>query len=118
MPPHNLFLELFLSKQPIMRLKRPAQINIGVDSNPAMAAAFAQRFQDSGFTIKLDDPIKFLPRNEWMHPQGGELVFCNPPRLGIGTRPESTEDYQSYLLELLKGLPCMVMIANICCDLY
>jgi DNA adenine methylase len=120
MPPHNLFLEVFMGRKPIMRLKRRAQINIGVDCDPDVVAAAVDRYRDPGFTILRDDPIAFLRKYEWLHSQGGELVYCSPPRLGNteqGPR-ESTEGFHEFLLETLKQLPCMVMITGIWSDLY
>lgn len=118
MPPHNLFLELFLGDKPLMRLKRSALINIGVDSDPAAVERAGKRFQQSGFSFLQDDVIAFLRRYEWLHSEGNELVFCSPPRLGSSRHRECTETYQSYLLETLRELPCMVMVAGTPSDLY
>jgi DNA adenine methylase len=118
MPPHNLFLELFIGKKPIMRLKRRASINIGLDSDPDVVAAAAERYRDCGFTLICEDAIAFLGRNEWLHPQGKELVYCALPQLGSNHRRESTQTYQSFLLEVLRELPGMVIIAGAWHELY
>ena len=125
MPPHNVFLELFIGRKPILRLKRRAEINIGIDADPEIVAAAVERFGDSDLTIRQADPIEYLQspdpkypyRNEWLHPLGKELVYCALPRIGSNHRRETTKEYQALLLETLKQIPCMVIVASSWTDL-
>src|SRR5579883_1311551 len=40
MPPHSVYIEPFLGGGAIMRLKRPAALNIGIDRDPRVIAHF------------------------------------------------------------------------------
>jgi site-specific DNA-adenine methylase len=43
MPPHTTYIEPFLGSGAIMRLKRPARVNIGIDLDPEVIAQWQAR---------------------------------------------------------------------------
>jgi hypothetical protein len=117
MPPHNLFLELFMGKKPMLRTKLKAHTNIGVDQDPDVIDHVTREYRDCGFTIVQDDAIAFLKSYRWLHSQGGELVFCDPPKLEA-EETAALRHYHTTLLEILKQLPCSVMITGAWNTLY
>lgn len=126
MPPHQVYIEPFLGGGAIMRLKRPASLNIGIDRDAAavkkISAELATR-GDSGskFRILTGNGIGFLERHEFT---GQELVYCDPPYLkstrtsGDLYRFEMTDTQHARLLDVLKALPCAVMISGYYSDAY
>jgi DNA adenine methylase len=49
-PPHHTYIEPFLGSGAVMRLKRPARLNIGVDLDPEPVKLLASLFRASGST--------------------------------------------------------------------
>ncbi len=129
MPPHDTYIEPFLGAGAIMRMKRPAAQNIGVDLDPEALQHFEARTTVNGdaegnagsCTTINDDAFTFLQSYPFT---GHELVYCDPPYLHETRaklnlyRFELNEDQHRKLLQLLKGLPCMVMISGYCSPLY
>lgn len=128
-PPHGVYIEPFLGGGAIMRLKRPAGRNIGVDRVPAVIASFGgaagiTAIWEGGGRPELlcGDALDFLGSFPW---RGGEFVYCDPPYLfdvrggrsyyacEFGSAAEHTE-----LLLLLRSLPCMVAISGYWSELY
>jgi hypothetical protein len=133
-PPHRVYIEPFLGGGAIMRLKRPAILNIGIDlvapselpmvdgtyAQPAYPAITAEpdRFTDGArprFEFHQGNGIEWL---ETLHFQDDELVYCDPPYLP-STRPgrrlyahEMTNADHRRLLRAILALPCMVMISG------
>ncbi len=112
MPPHDVFLETHLGGGAIMKRKAPALRSIGIDRDRQATGGFrcdcpvelhhgcAHRFL-SGFTFG-----------------GRELVYCDPPcvqstrRSGRRYRFDCTDHDHVELPDLLKSLPCAVMISG------
>jgi site-specific DNA-adenine methylase len=42
MPPHDVYIEPFLGAGAVMRRKRPASVNLGIDIDPAVIAGFGE----------------------------------------------------------------------------
>lgn len=118
MPPHETYIETHLGGGAIMKRKPPALRNIGIERNARTLAAFA-----------CDYPVELIHGCAHaflaQHAFGGrELVYCDPPYLHA-TRSSSRRyrfDYEQRdhiaLLELLKGLPCPVMVSGYPSRLY
>jgi DNA adenine methylase len=109
MPPHRTYIEPFLGGGAIMRLKRPAIANIGIDSDDTIDHNYPV-----GVTVIHGDGISFLGRYDW---QGDELVYCDPPYLmetRSSQRPlyrhEMTTGDHELLLRTICMLPVMVMV--------
>ena len=118
MPPHDTYIETHLGGGAIMRRKPAALRNIGIDLNRKALDAF-----------ECDYPVEkvqgcahgFLARFPYT---GRELIYCDPPYLH-STRTSDRRyrfDYEEKdhleLLEVLKGLPCSVILSGYPSRLY
>lgn len=120
MPPHRVYIESHLGGGAVMRHKRSAQINIGVDSDRSII----DRWREEGSTacrLVVADAADYLRRR---HFEGDELVYCDPPYVPTTRRRERvyrhdyTVEQHRELLGVLLELRCMVMISGYRCDLY
>jgi site-specific DNA-adenine methylase len=118
MPPHDTYIESHLGGGAIMKRKPGAMHNIGIDRNPKSLADF-----ECDYSVeKINDCAhRFLAD---YHYRGRELIYSDPPYLHH-TRSSARRyrfDYQEHdhieLLELLKSLPCNVMVSGYPSDLY
>ncbi len=147
MPPHETYIETHLGGGAVMRYKRPAATNIGIDIDPEVIATWQSRIatgdgggpgpvaksdgdagglaalDKAGLQLVHDDAVTFLSRYRW---QGAELVYADPPYLHA-TRSDPSRDYYLYeyteaqhrqLLACLLTLPCRVMISGYWSALY
>jgi site-specific DNA-adenine methylase len=122
MPPHRIYIEAFLGNGSVMRNKRPAAANIGIDLDAAVIS-FWKGDEVPGLQLIQADAVKWVASNP---ATDDTLVYCDPPYL-MSTRrqqrhiyrceleqPEQHED----LLKIVKGLDCMVMISGYYSELY
>jgi site-specific DNA-adenine methylase len=112
MPPHDTYVETHLGGGAIMRRKPPALRNIGIDLN----GRALERFRcDYPVELVHGCAHRFLAQYAY---QGRELVYCDPPYLkatrssGRRYRFDYEEADHVELLELLKSLPCSVMLSG------
>lgn len=118
MPPHQVYIEPFLGNATVMRMKRPAALNIGLDRDPespglvwldSTANRAGQYWGEDG------DGIAYLETHGFL---GNELVYCDPPYLMETRRSGRLYECEMETLEhrrllrILKALPCMVMISG------
>ena len=112
MPPHETYIETHLGGGAIMKRKPPAQHNIGIDLDPQALAEF-----DCDYPVERINGCahQFLVAYAY---QGTELVYSDPPYLRH-TRSSKRRyrfDYEQQdhieLLELLKTLPCNVIVSG------
>lgn len=118
MPPHDTYIETHLGGGAILQRKPSALRNIAIDLDPAALARF-----------KCDYPVEkvcgcahqFLSAFDF---QGRELLYCDPPYLHHTRsskrryRYEYEEQDHVQLLELLKSLPCSVILSGYPSALY
>ena len=118
MPPHNTYIETHLGGGAIMKRKAAALENIGIDIDPRALSRF-----DCGYPVRLVNGCahEFLRRYDF---GGTELVYSDPPYL-MHTRTSGRRyryDYEERdhveLLELLKTLPCAVIVSGYASALY
>ena len=118
MPPHHTYIETHLGGGAIMKRKPPALENIGIDIDPRPLSRF-----DCGYPVRLVNGCahEFLKRYDF---GGDELVYSDPPYL-MRTRTSErryrydyTERDHVELLELLKTLPCAVIVSGYASALY
>src|SRR5690606_24483174 len=118
MPPHDTYIESHLGGGAIMKRKPPALRNIGIDLNRRTLGKF-----DCPYPVELVHGCahRFLVEHEY---RGRELVYCDPPYLKQ-TRSSARRyrfDYEEHdhveLLELLKRLPCHVILSGYPSALY
>lgn len=132
MPPHRVYIEPFLGGAAIFRLKKPAQLNIGVEIDTAIIGAAAGIIAGSGSgrdrqnqrtasIVLPGDGIQFLEGYKF---QGDELVYCDPPYL-LATRSsgnrytfEMTELQHQQLLRCIRKIPAKVIISGYWSQMY
>jgi DNA adenine methylase len=121
MPPHEVYIETHLGGGAVMRNKYPARRNIGIEIDPEVVKMWT-KMHPTNFELIHEDAISYLNNYRFM---GKELLYCDPPYLRE-TRKKSGRQYKyEYnreqhieLLEVLKSLPCMVMISGYESTLY
>jgi site-specific DNA-adenine methylase len=118
MPPHNTYIETHLGGGAIMKRKPPALENIGIDIDPRALSRF-----ECGYPVRLVNGCAHELLRHYAF-DGAELVYSDPPYL-MHTRTSGRRyryDYEDRdhieLLELLKGLPCAVMVSGYASALY
>lgn len=122
MPPHTLYAEPFLGSGAVMRRKRPAAVNIGIDRDSGAVDAFVCRIPSYQYKLVQGDGLGFL---QWFNWQGTELVYCDPPYL-IETRRsrgriykyEFSDDDHRRLLDIVLTIPAMVMLSGYYSEMY
>ncbi len=119
--PHEVYIETHLGGGAIMRNKRPARRNIGIEIDLEVIQKWSTI---RGIDLELihGDAIEYLRSYQF---KGKEFIYCDPPYLHQTRRKYyplykyeySTEDHIK-LLEVIKTLPCMVMISGYESSLY
>lgn len=120
MPQHRIYIESHLGGGAVLRNKLPVERSIGIDADVAVVRAWDSC--DLPNTEVLEgDAVGFLSSYDFC---GDELVYCDPPyprntrrKARIYRKDYSKEDHQD-LLEIVKKLPCMVMISSYSNSLY
>jgi hypothetical protein len=118
MPPHETYIETHLGGGAIMKRKPVALHNIGIDRNERALARFA-----CDYPVELIHGCAhaFLAAYPF---RGRELIYCDPPYLQSSRssarryRFDYSKQDHIALLELLKGLPCQVMVSGYPSALY
>jgi site-specific DNA-adenine methylase len=118
MPPHDTYIESHLGGGAIMKRKPPALRNIGIDLDPQAIASF-----QCTYPVELINGCAhgFLADYDY---QGSELIYSDPPYLmrsrssGRRYRFDYDEHDHVMLLELLKQLPCRVIVSGYPSALY
>jgi DNA adenine methylase len=115
MPPHEVYIETHLGGGAVMRNKRPAKRNIGIEIDTEVVEMWTNEKQKA-FELIQDNAINYLNNYPFT---GKELLYCDPPYLRE-TRKKWNRLYKHEysceqhieLLEVLKSLPCKVMISG------
>ena len=119
-PPHEVYIEPFLGSGAVLRMKRPAARSIALDLDPGAIAALGDRVPPDTEVLEAD-ALEFLAGYDF---RGDEFVYADPPYL-----PEACRSRLRYrhnlsraqhvrLLEILRSLPCPVMISGYGSNLY
>jgi DNA adenine methylase len=118
MPPHDTYIESHLGGGAIMKRKAPALRNIGIDLNRRALAKF-----HCPYPVELVHGCAHRLLAEYAY-RGRELIYCDPPYLKH-TRSSARRyrfDYEEQdhvaLLEVLKRLPCQVILSGYPSALY
>jgi len=122
MPPHEVYIETHLGGGAIIRTKKPAKRNIGVEIDPNVIEIWIKTSDRVDLEVFHDDATHYLKHH---HFTGRELVYCDPPYLRETRKKhypifkyEYTMEQHIELLEAIKSLPCMVMISGYESSLY
>jgi len=119
-PPHETYIETHLGGGAIIRHKRSAHRQIGIDIDGAVIDMWKKESRD-GIELVCGDAVTFLRQIRF---QSDEFVYADPPyvmetrRGGRVYRYEYTRNQHVELLKCLKALPCMVMISGYWSKLY
>ncbi len=120
MPPHQTYIESHLGGGAVMRNKKGAKRNIGLDLDAKVISRW--RAELPGICeLEQIDAVTFLETFQFT---GDELVYVDPPYVPETRRRSKVYrcDYTHFdhlrLLRLLKTLPCKVMLSGYDCDLY
>lgn len=112
MPPHVTYIETHLGGGAIMKRKPPSLESIGIDIDQQPLSVF-----ECSYPVQLINGCahEFLRNYKY---NGNELIYSDPPYLAI-TRSSQRKyrfDYQEQdhmdLLELLKTLPCHIILSG------
>lgn len=114
MPPHKIYIETHLGGGAIMRNKKPAEINIGIDLDERVIASWRNNCSIN-INLLQTDACDFLSTYDF---DGSELIYCDPPYLTETRRKhkiyrhEYTREDHLKLLNLLIHVPCRVIISG------
>lgn len=118
-PPHRVYIEPYLGGGALMRHKRPAEINIGVDVDTAVIESWDRV---NSIQVVCEDAVQYLTRYKF---KGDEFIYADPPYLKSTRRSsramyrnEYTDEQHVWLLQLLVSLPCNIMISGYWSKLY
>ena len=120
MPPHWRYIETHLGGGAVMRHKRPAEVQVAIEIDRAV-------IESHGPTLNRVCEVIEADAVEWLEQANldeGTLVYADPPyhpetrRRRRVYRHDYTEEDHERLLEILLGLPTMVMISGYACPLY
>jgi DNA adenine methylase len=125
MPPHSVYVEPFFGSGAVFWHKRRAERSILIDRAPGVIAKIgaAGREISPGTAISAicGDAISILPT---LALPADAVVYCDPPYV-LSTRKfrlyyeyEMTDADHVRLLNVLKALPCRVMLSGYLSDLY
>jgi len=128
MPPHRTYVEAFLGGGAIMRAKRPAVINIGIDLD-INVVKHQGWIENLGAVPGLQ--LVWADARRWLEEHAEELgpdalVYADPPYL-MSTRSSqrqfyavemAEEDEHRALIRVLRSLRCMVMLSGYWSTLY
>ena len=119
MPTHCVYIETHLGGGAVMRAKRPAERQIGIDADEKVIKAWRRR--GAACELVHGDAADFLSRFPFT---GEELVYADPPypMAARNERNRYRHDYDerdhAILLEVLVGLNCKVLVSGQLTPLY
>lgn len=114
MPPHKVYIETHLGSGAVMRHKRPADRNIGIDLDPRPLQSFVEP-KATKIELVNADACDFLLRFSF---EGDELIYADPPYWPATRRRKECykHDYtigdHKRLLNVLVSVPCRVMLSG------
>jgi hypothetical protein len=120
MPPHRTYIESHLGGGAVMRHKRAAQRQIGIDIDPAVIARW-QNMPQRPCEIVCADAVQYLDEIEV---DAQTLIYADPPYVRT-TRKRSrvyrfdyTDADHKRLIECLHSKSCMVMLSGYDNEMY
>ena len=132
MPPHKTYIEAFLGSGAVLRNKRLAERNIGIDRSLEALDMCLELAGDLGREFRLLDgnalellpSLKLMVADSFLIDQPDTLIYADPPYM-METRKggelydfEMTDADHERLLDILTEARCMVMISGYRSALY
>ncbi|MCE4071529.1 MULTISPECIES: DNA adenine methylase [Pseudomonas] len=120
MPPHQTYIETHLGAGAVMRHKKPAARNIGIDIDPAVHNVWDEKALES-LELVQGDAVSYLGTFTF---EGNELIYADPPYLTETRRRAKIYRFEYdlakhvQLLRTLRSVPCNVMISGYDSPLY
>lgn len=126
-PPHTTYVEPFLGMGAVMRAKRPADINIGVDADVTVLDEWDRQICDRQINIPhlhlvLGCGISYI--ETYLFDKPNVFVYCDPP-YPLSTRGgrayyncEMSDQDHMRLLAVIKECRCMVAISSYPNEMY
>lgn len=118
-PPHRVFIETHLGGGAILKNKKPAEINIGIDIDPLVINEWRN---NESIILTNADAYEFLCQYDFV---GDEFIYVDPPYLRFTRETkrkiynfEYTEKKHIELLDLLLSLNCNIMVSGYYSELY
>lgn len=124
-PRHDVFISGFLGKCAVMRWKRPASLNIGIDIDPNIIYEWSSVSNDA-LHLECKDFLLYLTKYRYLKElyNKSTFLYLDPPYL-----PETRSSGHKYPFELAEWqhekllsealkLPCMVALSCYDSDLY
>lgn len=114
MPAHGVYIESHLGGGAVLRHKRAADTNYGIDIDPDVIRRWQQR-HPTLCTLVNTDAAAFLEEFPF---RGNELVYSDPPYVSSLRRRARVYKYDyeidqhERLLRVLKGMNCRVMLSG------
>lgn len=120
MPPHRVYIETHLGGGAVLRNKKPAERNIGIELDARVFNTWKKQVLPEVELVhgRAEDYLREFAFH------GDELVYVDPPYLPSTRRRKRvyTQDYSLHdherLLELLVTLPCKVILSGYANPLY
>jgi len=78
MPPHEVYIETHLGGGAIIRYKKLAKRNIGIEIDPKTIEMWTKTSSKIDFELIHGDAIRYIESYNFT---GKELVYCDPPYL-------------------------------------
>ena len=120
LPPHTKYIETHLGGGAVLRHKKPSPESIGIDRDPKVIEHWRQCFPSIASYVEAD-ALEYLTRTNFI---GDEVVYCDPPYLPSTRRRSRVYryDYDKHdherLLEIVRLLPCKVLVSGYPSQLY
>ena len=125
MPPHDVYVEGFLGSGAVLRHKRPALLNYGVDRSRAAIDLAGSLRPGLNWQCYHGPFLKFLQsRAEACYLTPSALVYLDPPYLPETRKGGDLYDFEMTgaehveLLRAVTSLDCMVMVSGYPSQLY
>lgn len=132
MPPHETYIEAFLGSGAVLRNKRPARRNIGIDRSREALNLCLDLADDLGRELHLldGDALMLLPilmkkeNDHLLLDEPDTLIYADPPYLMETRKGGALYDFEmdvaahERLLNILADARCMVMISGYRSPLY
>lgn len=121
MPPHRVYIETHLGGGSVLRHKRPAARNIGIELDARVVHAWQADTEALALELIHGKAEDFIREFQF---KGDELLYVDPPfhpstrrRQRVYAHDYTEADHES-LLELLVCVPCKVMLSGYANPLY